>query len=104
MNIVQLLTLLLPSYRPQEPEETPKEVWRDYPGCGQLGDPNKKECFWDCDWGPNPLEGLSRDRPTILNGGLDGILQFMEAKMQPLGMCQDSWKLYLLNILFILKF
>ena len=91
MNIAQLLTLLLPTHVPQT-GEAPREVLRDFPGCGQLGDPNKQECFWDCDWGPSPLEGLQGDVGTILNGELDDILRFMEAKIESLGMCQELCK------------
>ena len=95
MNIVQLLTLLLPSYRPQEPGETPKEVWRDYPGCGQLGDPNKKECFWDYDWGPSPLEGVKGDPQKQLD--------LLVAKLQLLGMCQDLCEVIAKRHLFLYR-
>ena len=81
MNITQLLTLLLPTYRPQSGEVT-KEVLRDFPGCGQLGDPEKKECFWGCNWEPSPLEGIK--------GDLGKIELLIGAKIQSLGMCQVS--------------
>jgi len=54
MNLIQLLALLLPKYDIYD-----KSVLKDYPGCGQLGDPGKKECFWHCEWGPNPLDGIN---------------------------------------------
>ena len=56
MNLLQLLTLLLPN---KTPNIVKKEVLRDYPGCGQLGDPSKKECFWGCDWVQSPIAGKS---------------------------------------------
>ena len=70
MNLIQLLSLLLPSYPKQSADDT-REVLRDYPGCGQLGDISKKECYWSCDWGHNPLYGLNET----------GILALIEDKI-----------------------
>jgi len=34
--------------------EKSKPMLRNYPNCGELGNENNKECFWDCDWQPIP--------------------------------------------------
>ena len=31
---------------------------RDFIDCGELGDSDKRECIWGCDWKPNPLYPL----------------------------------------------
>ena len=80
MNLLQLISLLLPSYNPvQQPVDDTIEVLEDYPECGQLGDASNKECFWGCDWEPSPLEGLD-DRHIL------GLIHY---KVLLLGMCQD---------------
>ena len=33
-----------------------RPVLRNYPHCGELGDETKKECLWDCDWQPIPVD------------------------------------------------
>ena len=83
MNLLKLLSLLLPSYTPQSGDDT-REVLRDYPGCGQLGDKNKKECFWSCGWGPNPAKELD----------VTGLSALLYDKLEDLGMCQALFKVY----------
>ena len=78
MNLLQLLTLLLPN---KTPNIVKKEVLRDYPGCGQLGDPSKKECFWGCDWVQSPIAGQS---------STDSI-NIVFNKIYELGMGQNLW-------------
>ena len=78
MNIVQLLSLLIHETPPETSEDT-REILRNYPGCGQLGNPSNKECFWDCEWGPNPFLEISQQQVFFLL--YDNLIQ--------LGMCQD---------------
>ena len=78
MNLLQLLTLLLPNKTPTT-NNVKKEVLRDYPGCGQLGDPSKKECFWGCDWVQSPIAGKSVNEAFGLIGD----------KLEELGMKQN---------------
>ena len=80
MNFLKFLSLFLLSH-PSHYCECEREILRDYPGCGQLGDKGKKECFWGCEWETNPLLGVS--------GNLSAILEVIEAKIKPLGKCQD---------------
>ena len=55
MNLIQLLALLIPSS--PDTRDDQREVLRDHPRCGQLGDPGKKECYWGCNWVNNTLFG-----------------------------------------------
>ena len=79
MNFLKFLSLFLLSH-PSQYCECEREILRDYPGCGQLGDPGKKECFWGCEWETNPLLELRENNSAI---------EVIEAKLQPLGKCQD---------------
>ena len=55
MNIVELLSILIPTsvHKPH------REVLEDFPGCGKLGDQEKRECFWGCQWVNNPYYEIS---------------------------------------------
>ena len=59
---------------------------RDYPGCGQLGDTSNKECFWNCDWGPNPLDNITH---PFYGLNKTRTLSLIEDKLEDLGICQD---------------
>ena len=51
MNILNLLSILTSA--PVPGSDKNKEILRDFPGCGRLGDVGKKECYWGCQWGEN---------------------------------------------------
>ena len=61
MNIVELLSILIPTsvHKPH------REVLEDSPGCGKLGDLQKRECFWGCQWEENPYYKISQLDATI---------------------------------------
>ena len=50
MNILDLLSILIPT----SVHQTHREVLEDSPRCGMLGDQDKRECFWGCQWVENP--------------------------------------------------
>ena len=66
---MQLRNLLLQIFRvfdsrlfePSVGTQKEKDVLRDFIDCGVLGDSDKRECIWGCDWKPNPLYPLDYD-------------------------------------------
>ena len=64
MELTSLLLHILRVFSPRllEPQaEEDKEIFKDFNDCGQLGDEDKKECIWGCDWKENPLFSLDND-------------------------------------------
>ena len=56
MNILELLSILIPT----SVHQPHREVLKDSPGCGMLGDQEKRECFWGCQWVENPYYEISQ--------------------------------------------
>ena len=56
MNILELLSILIPT----SVHQPHREVLEDSPGCGMLGDQEKRECFWGCQWVENPYYKISQ--------------------------------------------
>jgi hypothetical protein len=63
MNLVRLISLLL---QPPAPSDDTREVLRDYPGCGQLGSEDKKECIWGCEWRTSEYQNLNLDESVAV--------------------------------------
>ena len=64
MEFSNLLLRLLTTFSSSlvEPEiGANQDVLRDFDDCGQLGDEDKKECIWGCDWEKNQLYQLNYD-------------------------------------------
>ena len=61
MELSNLFLHILKIVSPRLEVGTRREVLRDFVDCGQLGDEDKRECIWGCEWEENSLYPLDYD-------------------------------------------